>query len=66
MKKGSATIDFIKKCATVKSASACQLLRQYFTLFMERATLDHSLNSLASVTPPGAQRLNIDLENNIL
>ena len=29
------TIDFIEKVATVNTASYCQLLRQYFTLFIE-------------------------------
>ena len=33
------TINFLEKDATVNSASYCQLLRQYFTLFIEWTSL---------------------------
>ena len=42
------TIDFLEKGATVNSASYCQILRQYFTLFIERPSY-HSLEDNAQV-----------------
>ena len=37
--KGPITIDFLEKGATVNSASYCQFLKQYFTLFLEWTSL---------------------------